>query len=194
MEPIQIIYIRRSLTKARFFLSTDSSRNGAREYFSASLFRPEQGRLCVTTSSAYGDTTCLLSSEKDRIFGYSPLHGEMILNNNRLGTVDIVCDKNRPPIEVKTDSSRIVLENAFLAGTYPHFKTEELGYLVEISKGELSFKDLWDSRFGFGLITWGALLPNADGLTAQLTPALHIALAAYEFVVDDRRGGVSTID
>lgn len=180
------IYITRAPTKASFYRSDGSTRRNAPIYFCASIQYQAQGRIFVATSSGYGDTTCLLSPDKHRLFGNTPLHGDLISNNSLLATVDIMCERNRPPVEVKTATSTIFVENASLPGTYAHIKTEELGYLAELSdsKPELSLRELWDSRLGFWRFTWGALLPGADRLAPELVPAFHATLAAYEFIVE----------
>ena len=166
----QTLYITQSCTKAWFYRSAGTIRKDAQAYFCASIRHQAKGRLLVSTSSTYGGTTCLLPPDKNRIFGHSPLHGDLISNNKTLGTVDIACNKTSSPIEVKTATSIIVVETASLPGTYPHVKTEELGYLVElsISKLEPSFSELWNSRLGFWRSTWGALLPSADRLATEL--------------------------
>jgi len=185
----QTLYLTRSPTKAYFYRSTGSTRKEAQNYFCASRQYQAKGRILITTSSIYGGTTCLLFPDKNRIFGYSPLHGDLISNNATLGAVDIACDKSSPPIEIKRSTSLIVVEAAILSGTYPHVKTAELGYLVELSiaKFEPSFSELWNSRLGFWRLTWGALLSSANGLATELVPALHFTLAAYEFIVRERQ-------
>ena len=180
----QTLYITRSPTKACFYRSTGTIRNEAQVYFCASIQYQSQERFLVSTSSAYGNTTCFLSPAKHRIFGGSPLHGDLISNNCLLGTVDIVCAESRPTVEVKTATSTIFVEKASIPGTYSHIKTEELGYLAELSNSGPPINELWNSRLGFWRSTWGALLPSSDRLATELIPAFHFTCAVYEFIVD----------
>ncbi len=164
----QTLYITRSPKKAFFYRSPGTTRKEAQAYFCATIQYQSQERFLVSTSSTYGNTTCFLSPAKHRIIGSAPLHGNLMSNSNLLGTVDIARDESRPPIEVKMEKSTISVERASLPGTYSRIKTEELGYLAELSKLEPSFNELWNSRLGFWRSTWGALLPSSERLATEL--------------------------
>lgn len=183
----QTLYITRASKKACFCRSTGTIRKEAQVYFCASIQYQSQERFLVSTSSTYGNTTCLLSPAKHRILGSSPLHGDLMCNSRILGTVDIARTEKRPPVEVMTATATIFVEEASVPNTHSHIKTKELGYLAELSNFEPSFNELLNSRLGFWRSTWGALLPSSERLATDLVPALHFTCAVYEFIMNAGR-------
>ena len=190
---MRTLYLKRRATNGEFFVGSDGTRDGVQSYAVVTATPGKRGLFSLATQSRQGEATCRLAPADQRILGHAPLRGELLLGDKSIATVSIQNEMNSPLIRAESDQLEVLVAREPFRDPYApvFFKSIRHGILAKARTPEFALSELWNSRFGLGLVEWGSLDTPPD-LDEEMEIVLQFLVSAYEFIWAPRHGSTSS--